>query len=88
MTGDTNLLKALHSLQEADAALVTQEPRVSEAVGQLRVARRALMAELGLLDPVPNLPKNTMLVPHEIASKIALHAKKSDEFFLGDREAL
>jgi len=40
------------------------------------------------LDPVPNLPKNTMLVPHEIASKIALHAKKSDEFFLGDREAL
>jgi len=50
MTGDTNLLKALHAIQEADAALVTQEPRIGDAVAHLREARQTILAEIRARD--------------------------------------
>jgi hypothetical protein len=47
MSGEaTNLLQAMHAIQEADTALLTQEPNVSMAVAQLRTARQALLTEL------------------------------------------
>jgi len=69
MSEDTNLLKALHAIQEADAALVTQEPRVSEAVAQLQVARRALHAEMNERLSV-DMPPNSMVLPKCIADAI------------------
>jgi len=69
MSEDTNLLKALHAIQEADAALVTQEPRIGEAVAQLQVARRAVLAEMtGRLSV--DMPPNSMVLPKCIADAI------------------
>ena len=86
MSADTNLLKALRAIQEADAALVTQDPKISEAVAQLRRARQALLAEMDERlapptgwDPIPeptDLPNNTMVLPKCIADAIRREVEK------------
>ena len=75
MTTGTNLLKALHAIQEADAALVTQEPNVSEAVAQLRVARQALLAEMDER-LAEGMPPNSMVLPKFIADAIRREVEK------------
>jgi len=69
MTGETNLLKALHAIQEADAALVTQEPRIGDAVAHLRTARQAILAEM-TERLVVDMPPNSMVLPKCIADAI------------------